>query len=289
MIYKWLSFSIFALLLMLPLSGCKQEETTLPDTGVVEANDAYIKFFGSPPYETKGRAFARVGYLPLKKDLKQVRAIPLFLFTDQNQLQHIFNKLTNNALLLPTESDLYIPFPSGTKIAVKSLENELLTVEVTTNGPWEEADLIAVAYALTETAVQFPDVARVRIIADGRLLSFMPESGFVHDTQRVEDVPKPTLVSIIGMWDTGDDVLGELFIEFDRPITVNNFRLYDKTGKKVEGEYFTSAFQMAVVIHPDQPSQFKEGMLLQAEWDVSDTLGRTNKGKNTLPIKYVEH
>ncbi|PLX93407.1 MAG: hypothetical protein C0619_04515 [Desulfuromonas sp.] len=277
------------LLFLLAVIGCQQEQETAQAEGVVQANTAYLDNFGDPPYETKGRAYARVGYLPLRKNSNLVRAIPLFLFTDQNQLGHILETLTSGQLSLSAESDLQDSFAKNIDISVRSLEGGLLVLDLASTNAWSAIDLQPVVKALTETAVQFSDVTYVRFLLDGRPMTNMPEKGFEHNPEDVAVVTKPTLVDIAGTWHNDEEDLEEISVRFDRPITVNRFALYDNTGKKVEGEYFTSVLQMAVVIHPDNPKRFKEGSELQAEWDIVDALGRTNKGTTRLPLKHIEH
>lgn len=277
------------MLLLLSLPGCKEQQTVPADSGVVEANQAYLNNFGAAPHETVGRAFARVGYLPLQNNPEQVRALPLFLFGEQDQLRQILDRLTSGTLFLPPETELYNPFPSDLKVTVTSPENETVTLALTTAESWSADDLRAAVTALTETAVQFPDITRVRISLNGELLPRMPEGGFMHSPRHLLEVGPPTLIMVVGMWDKGAEALDEILVEFDRPVTVNSFQLYDKAGKKVDGEYFTSAFNMAVVVHPQDPGRYRDGTVLRAEWDVVDTLGRSNKGTSSVPLHRVEH
>jgi hypothetical protein len=92
-----------------------------------------------------------------------------------------------------------------------------------------------------------------------------------------------------GMWEKGTDNLDELLVQFDRPVKVNSFTLYDSSDKLIDGEYFTSMFQMAVVVMPGDKSLYKEGDLLRAEWDVTDEKGRANSGTNSMALRRYEH
>jgi len=92
-----------------------------------------------------------------------------------------------------------------------------------------------------------------------------------------------------GMWEQGTDSLDELLVEFDRPVKVNNFKLYNSSEKSIEGEYFTSIFQMAVVVMPGDKTLYKEGDVFRAEWDVVDFMGRVNSGSSTMPLRRFEH
>lgn len=275
-------------LFFLSLSGCQQREAEPPDTGTIEANQVYLKNFGPPPYGKEGQGFARVGYLPLQKFPEKVRAIPLFLFSEHDQLRQILDRLTSDELILPPDSELYNPFPKDIEVTVKPLENGTLTLSLTTQQPWSSIDLGAAGRALTETASQFTDVERVRILLNREPLPQMPTEGYLHNPQQLAEGSLPTLVMMVGMWKKGAETLDEILIEFDRPIKVNNFQLYDKIGKTIEGEYFTSVFQMAVVVHPKDPERYQDGTVLRAEWDIVDALDRSNKGTSKLPLRRHE-
>ena len=92
-----------------------------------------------------------------------------------------------------------------------------------------------------------------------------------------------------GMWERGGDSPDELLAEFDRPVKINNFKLFMRSGEAVDGEYFTSIFQMAVVVLPKDPTLYQESTVLRAEWDVVDGLERSNSGTTTLPLLRYEH
>lgn len=78
---------------------------------------------------------------------------------------------------------------------------------------------------------------------------------------------------MIGAREKEHETSKEILVEFDRPVKVNSFVLFHEDSQKVEGEYYKSIFQMAVVVHPKPPELFQEGTSLRAEWDVVDELG----------------
>lgn len=83
--------------------------------------------------------------------------------------------------------------------------------------------------------------------------------------------------------------MSELLVEFERTVEVNNFKLYNNAGMSIEGEYYTSIFQMAVVVLPGDSSLYKEGDTLRDERDVVDNKGRANSGSSTKPLHRYEH
>jgi hypothetical protein len=289
-VFKIASLALGIIFLLL-LTACSQEEKepVTEKTGVVTSTQAYLDHFGEPPQGKAGRAYARVGYLPLKDNPQKVRPFPLFLFSDKNQLRQMLTRLTSGELRLPEDFGLYNPFPGDVELTTTPLSEPVVTVSLKSQISWPDADKAAAGLALAETVFQFPEVKRVLVMLNGQSLPGMPEEGYQRRAQQVAEVAPPNLVLIAGMWGKGSDHLDELLVEFDRPIKVNDFKLFDETGKKVEGEYYTSIFQMAVVILPKTPDAFDPGMTLRAEWDVVDFLGRSNRGSNSMPIQRLEH
>ena len=280
------------LLFFLSLTACKQEEATAPSfekSGVVKANRAYLDNFGIPPQGKAGEAFARIGYLPLREAPEKVRALPLFLFSENEPLQQILNRLVSGELQLPANLGLYNPFPDDLEVAATSLENPTLTLSLMTQLSWSDTDKAAAGRALAESVFQFSQVERVVVLLNGQPLPQMPAGGYRHEPGALDEVKPPELVLMAGMWEQGTDVLDELLVEFDRPITVNHFKLYTESGEAVDGEYFTSLFQMAVVVLPKDPTLYQEATILRAEWDVIDGLGRSNSGSTTMPLRRYEH
>ena len=279
------------LICLFSLSACQQEENTAPpqNSGVVEANQSYQDNFGTPPQGKAGQAFARVGYLPLQKAPEKLRALPLFLFSEKEQLRQILDRLISGELLQRRESELYDPFPDDLEISVLNPEGPIPKLLLTTQQSWSSTDQAAAGRALAETTLQFALMDRVMILLNGTPLPQMPVEGYLREPQSLVMVEPPALVLLAGVWEEGSDALTEILVEFDRPVTVNNFKLYDKTDNVVDGEYFTSIFQMAVVLHPKDPRNYHEAMVLRAEWDVVDYLGRSNRGTDTLPMQRIDH
>ena len=283
---------LFSFLFILTLAACNEDKAAQPaakKSGVVTSTQAYFDSFGNPPQGKAGRAYARVGYLPLQEDSGRVRPFPLFLFSETNQVQKILDRLVSNELHLPDDFDLYSPFPADIEVMTTPLGGPQLTVSLMSRSSWSRTDQEAAGLSIAQTVLQFPEVKKVFVMLNGKPLPEMPESGYSSQPERVAEMTSPTIVLIAGMWEKNSDQLDELLVEFDRPITVNTLKLYDDAGQPVEGKYYTSIFQMAVVIHPETPAAFKPGMKLTTEWDVVDVLGRHGKGTTTLAIKRFEH
>ncbi len=286
--YRSLAFAFC----LLSLLACQPDQTTDPapkDSGVVVATQAYLDNFGEPPQGKAGQAFARVGYLPVRHSPGKVRPFPLFLFSKEGELRQILNRLTSGELVFPQNSGFYNPFPGDLQVTSASPDNSTQTLSLMTRQSWPEDDMASAGLSLAATVFQFEQTSKVVIMLNGQPLPQMPEGGYLRSPESLLEVDPPALVLMAGMWEKGTDNLDELLIEFDRPVKVNSFKLYDSTEKSVEGEYFTSIFQMAVVILPEDRSLYQEGDLLRAEWDVSDDKGRTNSGTNTMALRRFEH
>ena len=278
------------LLCLQALDGCKRDEAIDPQgRGFVEANHAYEENFGAPPQGKEGNAFARVAYLPLRSTPEKLRALPLFLFNDQDQLHQILERLISGELLMQSDSELYNPFPADLTMSLANSEGPVVTISLATGQAWAPGDLLAGSRALAETALQFAACEQVIILLDGNPVPQMPAGGFVHDQTALVRVEPPTLVLLAGVWEEGSDDPHELLVEFDRPIKVKSFKLYDQDGSPVVGEFFTSIFRMAVVVHPEAPGRYREGVVLRVEWDVVDELGRGRSGVSVLPLRRIDH
>lgn len=271
------------------LTACEKKSAEVP-AGTVKASPAFVHYFGEPPTPERGVGFARVGFYPLRADSSKVRAVPFFLFREEGQLELLLQRLISAEVTFPGKSPLVNPFPAGSRLQVRSLGDGLIELDLTLGAATADAAAqSAMVAALTETAVQFDEVNRVRLLLDGAAWPGMPAEGFAHDTQQIADPGAPTLLSLVGVWDKGAQDPEEILVNFDRPVTIQHFALRDATGKDVQGKFFQSVFNMAVVLHPERAAEFREGITLTAEWEVVDSLGRAGKGVDTFSLLRLEH
>lgn len=280
--------AVFITFLLFSL-GCQPEEIQKESTGIVEATSSYLESFGTPPQGKAGRAYAAVGYLPVKGVSDKLGPLPIFLFTEENQLEKVLNKLVSGDLITSQKQGYYNPFPADLELVVKLEEGKLLTIDLLTNEDWDRNDRQAGAMALKETSLQFSSVEKVNVMLNGSLVQGMPEDGFHKNSDLMIEVPPPILILMAGAWEEDENEPEEILVEFDRPVKVNSLELFHEDGRKVEGEYYKSIFQMAVVVHPKFPELFQEGTALRAKWNVTDELGRANSGIDTMPLKRLDH
>ncbi len=282
----------FRLLLLsaaiLGTTACQNNSTAAPQ-GTVKASEAYLTYFGEPPVPAKGQCYARVGFYPLKETPEKVGAVPLFLFEEKNQPQLLLDRLVSAEIAFPDRSPLFNPFPPGSSVRLVSQTGDTAELELTFKGASKPKDLSAMAAALTETIVQFEEFKRVHIVVNGAALGEMPAKGLTHEAGRIVPPGPPALLLTVGTWENGAQDPKEILADFDRPVTIESFTLTDAAGQKIKGDYFTSAFDMAVVIHPENPSSLREGMTLRAEWQVVDRLGRKGDGGGDFVLERHDH
>lgn len=272
------------------MSGCQQEQEGSPDnTGVVEANDAYIEHFGDVPPVKAGRAYANVAYLPLKEQPEKIGALPVFLFTAENRRKLVLEKLISGDLVSTPRTRFYHPFPSDLALEIHPLDGRVLTVNLRSSTTWNPKDQRAAVNAIKETALQFAEIASVRILFNGTAPADMPRDGYQHRASQIAETKAPVLILMGGNWESDQEDPEEILIEFDRPVKIQNISLMHEDGSKVIGDYYVTMFQMAVVVHPESPELFKEGSILRVEWRVVDFKGRENSGVDTLPLIRYEH
>lgn len=282
---------VFLLALFLVVTGCQDSKvpSAEPESGVVEANAAYLKHFGEPPGVKSGKGYARVGYLPLRADHAKLRAVPLYLFTEDRPLQRLLTRLVDGSLDLPAVHPQYVPFPPGTEVEVAEQAGGVVTLSLRPGRPLEEDEVRTAVAALVETVGQFEAFGRVRVLVEGVAPEFMPASGFAVDSSRIVAVEPPTLLMVAGMWEPGESGPEEILVNFDRPVGVERCEVFDAGGQKVAGDYFTSAFQMSVVIHPAEAERFQAGTDMRVVWQVVDRLGRSAAGETVLPLRRFDH
>lgn len=285
----FLSLTLIFFFGAISLVGCQQEEMPIENTGIVDATKAYINFYGVPPQGKAGRAYAAVGYLPTKGNPEKIGPLPIFLFTEENQMEKVLRKLVSGELITSDKQIYDNPFPDDIEINIKSKQEGTLVLDLVTAQQWESEPQRSGMVALMETALQFDEAEFVKITLNGDPIPWVENAGYHHQPEFIIEVPPPILILMLGAWETGQEEPEEVLVEFDRPVKVNTFELYHLDGQKVEGDYFKSIFQMAIVVHPKKPELFQEGTSLRAKWAVVDELGRENSGVDTMQLKKFVH
>ncbi|SHI93923.1 hypothetical protein SAMN02745165_01188 [Malonomonas rubra DSM 5091] len=266
------------------LFGCEQQQATAPDRGKVYASPAYLQYFGEAPAPQQGYVFAHVGYLPLADDSAQVRPIPLFMFSENQQLDRILSQLFSERLLVAEQSKLRMPFAEGVRLTQLDQAGSTLIVSLELTRDVPSHLLAGIERATVESAVQFEEVDRVRILYSGEPSERQPVEGYRHQPLAITDVQLPLLLDAVGSWQPGEKEVEEVFFNFDRPVKVERFELKGEAGNPLEGDYYLGMFDMAVVLRPQQAELFQPGMTLHVDWQVEDRKGRKSKASSKLNL-----
>lgn len=278
------------------LSGCPGEEKEKPPQtqawtqGNVRATGSYIEFFGEPPTVKQGTCYAQVGYYPLAEAPGKLRPFPLFLFNPDKRLELVTDHLLHWGEGWDMGGILLNPFPPETQLVSLGREGDLVRVELSPEiAEVDEFQRQVVINVIGLTLTQFEGVSRVMVIAGGELLPEQAEKGFIPDASAVAGPGEPLVLAVTGTWEEGRKDPEEVSIFFDRPITVEEIDLIDERGNPLEGDYYRSVFDMAVVLHPANPAAITEGIPLKVAWKVTDRLGRKGAGEKTFSLKRLEH
>lgn len=279
-------------ILLAASGGCERKKEAPPAraAGNVEASQAYRTYFGEPPTVAEGTCFALVGFYPLADKPGKVAPFPLFMFNREEQLQVVTEQLLRWGEGWDMGGMTFNPFPPGTELFALSREQDMARVElsaVVLSGTDADRQKLILA-VLGHTLTQFEGIKRVMVVADGELLPFQTERGFFPDPDAVAPPGAPVALSVIGVWEKGAESPQEVSVFFDRPVTVEEVRV-TSGGRRIEGEYYRSVFDMAVVIRPKAPAEVREGMPVLVEWNVADRLGRKGKGEKTFALARMEH
>jgi hypothetical protein len=271
--------------------GCEQKkETPSKAAGSVEATQAYRSFFGEPPTVAEGDCFALVGYYPLAAAPGKITPFPLFMFDREEQLQVVTEQLLRWGEDWDMGGAAVDPFPPGTELLSLTRNGDLVRVELSESvlsgsDPAGQRLILAV---LGHTLVQFEGIARVQVVAGGILLPQQAERGFYPDPEAVVPPGEPRALTVAGVWDDAAANPEEVSVFFDRPVRVEEVRV-SVDGRRLEGEYFTSVFDMAVVIRPKEPASLREGLPVTVAWRIEDRLGRKGEGEKNFALGRIGH
>jgi hypothetical protein len=286
---RWFGRTLIGLAVLLALAGCK-EPGPAGTTGTVKANAAFLQHFGEPPTPEQGTCFARVGYFPLAGEPDRVRAVPLFIFREEGQLAHLLTAFSGTAWDFPPQSGLLNPFPPDTSIKVTSQDGDSVTIDLVVPGAAQDSpELRGMIAAVVETALQYEEISRVFLTVAGAPVASTPGDGFRHDPGRIAPAGLPLPLMVGGNWEPDQEDPEEIFINFDRPVTVEELRLLDGAGQELQGEYFRTGFDMTVVFMPAAKRIFREGITVRVAWRVSDRLNRTASGETDFILKRFDH
>lgn len=289
--------SVFLLLLVLSLMvlGCqKKQDERHPEpqasSGRVEATSAYRAYFGEPPTVPEGVCFAVAGFYPLKDQPGKLMPVPHFTFALTERPRLVLEQVMMGGEPLGMEHLFVNPFPQGIVINSFSLSEGLSSVDFSREILDVASDQQPVLLAsLAHTLLQFDEIERIRVTADGQPLPFASDRDLSSVDPALVMEPHPPALLQAFLHDDEDAIPGEMLIFFDRPVTIKAFSLEFPQAEAVRGDYFTSVFDMAVVIHPEDPGRIRVGDEVFISWHVVDGRGREARGEEFYPLGHLSH
>jgi germination protein M len=262
-----------------------KKEVPVEKPGKVTATADYEKFFGSAPTVDKGSAYAFVIYFPSKKEMGKVVPFPFFTF-DEGSIK----KVAVERLLVGMDTGSYqgelIHFPGGTRLVAINDENGTVTVNFSKELATSSEK--GLTHALALTLRQFKGVKDIKLQVEGQEspLSVVAKSS---NEGSVQPPAPPRLLNVTAMRDKGAKDIEEVNAFFDRPVDVKELKLLTNDGQPFAGELYHSVFDMAAVLKPKDPSQFKERMEIKVRWKVVDKLGRQAEGDSVMLLEVKLH
>jgi hypothetical protein len=265
----------------------QKKEIPVEKPGKVIATPAYEKYFGAAPSVDKGMAYAFVIYFPSSKTPGKVVPFPFFSF-DEGSLKKVAIERLLGGMDTGSYQGEFIAFPAGSRLI--SISDDQGTVTVNLSKELEASPDTTAARAVVLALRQFKGVKDVRIQVEGRErpLSVLVKND---DDSAVRQPSLPRLLSVTAMRHKGEKDIEDVNAFFDRPVEVQELKLLSNDGQPFAGDLYHSVFDMAAVLKPKDPSQFKEQMPIKVRWKVVDKLGRQAEGDSTwlLEVKQHEH
>ncbi|MFA7405421.1 MAG: GerMN domain-containing protein [Pelobacteraceae bacterium] len=262
-----------------------KKEIPVEKPGKVATTAAYEKYFGTAPSVDKGTAYAFVIYFPSSKAPGKVVPFPFFTF-DEGSIKKVAVERLLGSMDIGSYQGEFVPFPSGTRLI--AVNDDKGTITANFSKELDKSPDAGITHALVLTLRQFKGVKdiRLQVEEEDSQLNHLIKS---IDESVVQQPSPPRLLSVTAMRDKGAKDIEDVNAFFDRPVEVKELQLLSKDGQQFVGELFHSVFDMAAVLKPKDPAQFKENMEIKARWKVVDKLGRQAEGDKIWALEVNEH
>ncbi|WP_298439552.1 GerMN domain-containing protein [Geobacter sp.] len=272
------------------LASCREKGSAPPATKPVRvsATAAYEKYFGPPPTTDKGTCYAFVIYFPSAGKPGKVVPFPFFTFDQGSLMKVAVERLLGGMDVGSYRGEFSQPFAPGAHLRTISREGDLVKVDLGKDFLKVDADRQGMLDALSMTLTQFEGVKGVRLLSEGKAPDYATETLLPPESAVLEPGP-PRLLSVTAMKEKGAKAVEEVNAFFDRPVEIRVLQMTARDGKPFVGEVYHSIFDMAAVLKPKDPSQFKAGMPVKVRWQVVDKVGRSAGGDGEFALEVREH
>lgn len=262
-----------------------KKEIPVEKPGMVTSTAAYEKYFGVAPSVDKGIAYAFVIFFPSKKEPGKVVPFPFFTF-DEGSIKKVAVERLLGSMDTGSYQGEFIPFPVGTRLI--TINDDKGTVTVNFSKEFDMSDEAAFRHALALTLRQFKGVKDIKLQVEGKD-SRLNDLAKISDDSAVQQPALPRLLNVTAMRDKGAKDIEEVNAFFDRPVEVKELKLLSREGQPFAGDLYHSVFDMAAVLKPKDPAQFKEHMPIKVRWKVVDKLGRQAEGDSVWLLEVKQH
>ena len=262
-----------------------KKEIPVEKPGKVISTAAYEKYFGAAPSVDKGTAYAFVIYFPSSKEPGKVVPFPFFTF-DEESIKKVAVERLLGSMDTGSYQGEFIPFPAGTRLIAINDDNGTITVNMSKE--LASSSETGLTHALALTMRQFKGVKDIKLQVEGKV-SPLSDAAKTSNDSAVQQPSPPRLLSVTAMRDKGASEIEEVNAFFDRPVEVKELKLLSRDGQQFAGELYHSVFDMAGVLKPKDPAQFKEHMPIKVRWKVADKLGRQAEGDSVWLLEVKQH
>ena len=264
-----------------------KKETPAEKPGKVAVTAAYEKFFGPAPSVDKGNAYAFVLYFPSAKEAGKLVPLPFFSF-DEASLKRVAIQRLLGEMEIGSYEDEIRELPRNIRLISMNESQGTVTLDFSKELLAGTDNFQAIGNALGLTLLQFKGVARIHVLVEGKTSPLNVYAKSPDDTAVKQPSP-PRLLSVTAMRDTGAKQIEEVNAFFDRPVEIKELKLLTNNGQQLAGDVYHSVFDMAAVLKPKDPAQFKERMPVKVRWKVVDKLGREAEGDNVWLLEIKQH
>lgn len=263
----------------------RKKEIPVEKPGKVTATPAYERYFGAVPTVDKGTAYAFVIYFPSKKEAGKVVPFPFFTF-DEGSIKKVAVERLLGSMDTGSYRGEFIPFPTGTRLI--AITDDKGTVTANFSKKLDASTGPGFTNAIALTLRQFKGVKVIKLQVEGKE-SRLSDLVNKRDDGAVQQPSPPRLLNVTAMREKGAKDIEEVNAFFDRPVEVKELKLLSKDGQPFAGDLYHSVFDMAAVLKPKEPAQFKERMPIKVRWKVTDKLGRQAEGENVWLLEVKQH
>ena len=263
----------------------QKKEIPVENPEKVVATPAYEKYFGVAPSVDKGTAYAFVIYFPSSKDPGKVVPFPFFTF-DEGSLKKVAIERLLGGMDTGSYQGEFKSLPNGIRLI--TINDDQGTVTVNFSKELDKFPDEATVHAITLTLRQFKGVKDIRLQVEGKETALSALVKNADDSGVLQPSP-PRLLSVTAMRDKGVKDIEDVNAFFDRPVEVKELKLLSKDGQQFAGDLYHSVFDMAAVLKPKDPAQFKERMPIKVRWKVVDKLGRQAEGNYVWLLEVKQH